>query len=267
MIWRRGENVPMIRIFIGTPANNEDLESQAVLDWTLHKHTSEPLDITWMKLSRDPASFWYSNGRGGGWNARSWATPFSAFRWAIPEFCEFKGRAIYLDVDMMVMDDIAKLWRAPMHPSAFAIAKGTRTFCCSLFDCAKARHYLPPVSRLRSEVGLYRNVRKGVSDNTVQLFNGLGNWNCLDGENYKDLHDPDIKNIHCTSIPTQPQLNYALPRLAAKGQKHWYNLQAPRAHWRADIPKLFDDLLSEANANGFAPDKYETVEVFGEYGR
>lgn len=260
----------MIRIFIGCPANNEDLESQAVLEWTLRKHASLPLDIIWMKLSRDPQSFWYSDGKGNGWVTKGWATPFSPFRWAIPEFCGFEGKAIYLDVDMMAMADIAELWDAP-HPfigGAFAVAKSHKTFCCSLFDCAKAKHFLPPVSRLRSEVGFYRNVRKSFGGTAVvEKFGGLGNWNCLDGEDYKNLHDPDIKLIHCTSIPTQPQLKYALPRLAAKGQRHWYSLQAPRPHWRADIPALFDDLLAEAKANGYPPEKYETVETFGEYGR
>jgi hypothetical protein len=257
-----------IRIFIGTPANNEDLESQAVLDWSLHKHASEPLDIIWMKLSRDPASFWYSDPKTrAGWNTIGWATPFSAFRWAIPEFCGFEGRAIYLDVDMMAVADIAELWNAPMIPGAMAIAKGPKTFCCSLLDCAKAKQYLPPVARLRSEVGLYRHVRKSFTPTTVQTFDYLGNWNCLDGEDYKSLDDPRIKLIHCTTIPTQPQLKYALARLAAAGQRHWYDKEPVRPHRRADIPALFDDLLAEARANGYHPENYATAEVFGDYGR
>lgn len=254
-----------IRIFIGCPANNEDLESQAVLDYTLHKHATEPLDIVWMKLSRDPQSFWYSDGKGKGWITKGWATPFSPFRWAIPEYCGFEGRAIYLDVDMMVQGDIAELWNVTLYPGAFAMAKKADTFCCTLFDNAKAKNYIPPVSRLRSEVGLYRNVRRSFGANSVQPFS-VGNWNCLDGENYKSLDDPDIKNIHCTSIPTQPQLKYALPRLQAQGKKHWYGAET-RPHWRQDIVDRFDTLLAEAKANGYPPEKYETAEVFGEYGR
>jgi hypothetical protein len=257
-----------VKIFIGCPSNNEDIESQAVLDFSLHKHASEPLDITWMKLSRDPKSFWYSNPKKGlGWKTRHWATPFSPFRWAIPEYCEFQGRAIYLDIDMMVMDDIAKFWNQDIAPEAFIVAKNPKTFCCSLFDCAKARKFLPPVSRLRSEIGLYGTMlRKNFGPGSVQGFNGIGNWNCLDGESYKDLHDPEIKIIHCTSIPTQPQLKHALPRLAAKGQKHWY-AGMTRPHWRKDIVELFDGLLEEAKANGYPPEKYETAETFGDYGR
>lgn len=255
-----------IRIFVGTPANNEDLESQAVLDYTLHKHATEELDITWMKLSKDPNNFWYADtATRKGWNTSSWATPFSPFRWSIPEYCKFEGKAIYLDVDMMVMDDIAKLWRHSFFPGAMALAKDHKTFCCSVFDCGRAKLFLPPVDRLRSEVGLYRNVRRSFHNTTVQTFNGIGNWNCLDGEHYKTVRDPEIKIVHCTNIPWQPQLKYALPRLAAKGQQHWYKGDI-RQHPRQDVVDLFDELLVEAKANGFHPENYE-AEIFGDYKR
>jgi hypothetical protein len=257
----------MIKILVGTPANCEDTESQAVLEYTLRKYASEPLEITWMKLSRNPESFWYSDPqRGKGWVTKSWATPFSPFRWAIPEYCGFQGRAIYLDVDMIVMDDIAKLWNEEFYPGSMAIAKDEKTFCCSLFDCSKAKHFLPPVSRLRSEVGLYRNVRRSFNGRAVTRFK-TGNWNCLDGENYKDVRtNPDVKIVHCTSIPTQPQIKYALPRLAAAGRRHWYGGET-RPHWRTDIVELFDAMLDEAKANGYPPERYETPEMFGDYGR
>jgi hypothetical protein len=38
----------------GTPANNEDPECQAVLDYSLHRHASLPLDITWMGVVARP---------------------------------------------------------------------------------------------------------------------------------------------------------------------------------------------------------------------
>ena len=64
-----------IRIFIGTSANNEDIEFDCTVHYTLEKHASRPLDITWMRLSKDPSSFWYSNpGTREGWQTqdRSW---------------------------------------------------------------------------------------------------------------------------------------------------------------------------------------------------
>ncbi len=48
-------------------------------------------------------------------------TGFSLRRWMIPEFCNWKGRAIYLDADQLVLSDIADLWTKPdQQPSADA---------------------------------------------------------------------------------------------------------------------------------------------------
>jgi hypothetical protein len=255
-----------IRIFVGTPANNEDLESQAVLEWSLRKYASQPIELTWMKLSKDPNSFWYSNAiKNEGWLTRSWATPFSGFRWGIPAFCNFEGRAIYLDIDMIVRDDIAKLWHLPINGDAFCIAKDHKTFCTILFDCARARIYLPHVNRIKREYALYAHLKKKFPPSSVQPFPN-GNWNCLDGEQYPNINDPEIKIVHCTSIPTQPQLRHAVPRLAKQGKQHW-SKQTPKTHWRRDIIDLFDDLLAEAESNGYSPEKYETTEIFGKYYR
>jgi hypothetical protein len=54
----------LIRIFVGCSANHDDLESQAVLEYTLRKHASQPLKITWMMQSHDPDS-WFYVGKGG----------------------------------------------------------------------------------------------------------------------------------------------------------------------------------------------------------
>jgi len=257
----------VIRVFIGCPANGEDLESQAVLEYTLRKNASRELVITWMKLSRDPRSFWFSDAHAGaGWLTRGWATPFSAFRWGVPAACNFQGKAIYLDVDMIVMGDIAEFWDTPILGGAFCMAKNSQTFCCTLFDCARAKHVLPPIERLRREFGLYARQRRTFVPGQVQPFPDGQNWNCLDGEDYQSVYDPRIKILHCTSIPTQPQLRYALPRLKRKGQRHWSN-QEPRPHWRKDVEDLFDEKLVEAYAAGYTLDRYETGEPFGEYHR
>src|SRR6478609_8300859 len=91
-----------VRIFVGTSANGEDAEAEMALEWSLKARSSLPVVITWMRLSRDPASIW------SGWESSKWATPFSAFRWAVPAACGFMGRAIYMDVDMVAVADIAE---------------------------------------------------------------------------------------------------------------------------------------------------------------
>jgi hypothetical protein len=110
----------MIRLFVGCAANHEDLESQAVLEWSIRKHASEPVEITWMRLSRDPASPW------SGWATERWATPFSGFRWAIPEVCGFEGRAIYCDSDVIFMADVAELVAAAIPAGSCGARQGWR---------------------------------------------------------------------------------------------------------------------------------------------
>ena len=48
-----------IRIFVGCDPNDCDLEQMMVLEYSARKHASRPVEITWMRLSRDPASPWY----------------------------------------------------------------------------------------------------------------------------------------------------------------------------------------------------------------
>jgi hypothetical protein len=42
-------------------------------------------------------------------------TPFTFQRFLIPELCGYRGRAIYLDSDMLVFSDIRALWETPLH--------------------------------------------------------------------------------------------------------------------------------------------------------
>lgn len=241
-----------ILVFVGTAANNEDLESQAVLEYTLQKHASKPLYIEWMRQTKDPTSFW------SGWNTTRWVTPFSGFRWGIPARCNFEGRAIYMDSDMIVQDDIAKLWDMPFSGNAAIISKGmAKRFCVSLFDCAKLKPHMMPIDEIKQAPGGYQIQRDKLSriPGLIQAFPKGQNWNCLDGETYKDLSHPDIKCIHYTAIDTQPQLKHALPRLKAAGKAHWFK-GTPRVHARRDLIALFDRLLEEARSNGYPPERY-----------
>lgn len=248
----------MIRVFVGCAANHEDLESQAVLEWSIRKHASEPVEITWMQLSHDPASPWY------GWRTENWATPFSGFRWAIPEVCGFEGRAIYTDSDVIFMADIAELWRQKFQPGKSIMAKGGGSWrlCVSLWDCATGGPW-PPLSWLKVNPDAHAQLCSQVPGwSKIQSFEG--NWNCLDGEHYASLYDPAIKAIHYTDMSTQPQLRHALKRLAAEGAKHWFD-GTVKMHQRRDLIELFDTMLAEAKANGYTPERYATAPKFGDF--
>ena len=245
----------MIRIFVGTAPNGEDAESQAVLEHTIRNHASEPVQIEWMRLQHE--GFW------SGWNTTRWPTPFSAFRWGIPARCGFEGRAIYMDSDIIVLGDIAELWRQDFAPGKAVLAKHGGRLCVSLWDCEAAQKHMLPIDKLRSDPESHRNMGlKSKTSGIVGTFEG--NWNCLDGENFQNIEDPAIKAIHYTDMSCQPQLKYALPRLAAAGQKHWFD-GTVRAHPRRDLQKLFDRLLSEAIEAGYTPESYLPREPFGDF--
>jgi hypothetical protein len=253
----------MIRIFIGCSANGEDAEAQGMLEYTLRQYASEPVNLTWMKLTRDPASPWYSDPqRLQGWNTSQWATPFSYFRWAIPEVCLFEGKAIYMDVDMIARDDIAKLWNQP-HPDGKAIlAKNGQTFCVMLFDCERMKGKVPAINQLQKAP--FSTVQRAQLAAITAPFNG--NWNCLDGETYKDLYDPDIKVIHFTKVETQPHFKFALPRLRQEGVQHWNRQSAWVNHRRVDVEPLVDRIWREAQSAGYGVDKYnKDLKPFGPY--
>lgn len=258
-----------IRIFVGCAANHEDAESQAVLEWSIRKHATRarPLDITWMRLSRDPKSPFYSDPAARkGWRTEDWTTPFSGFRWAIPEICGFAGRAIYTDSDIIYFADIAELWNQPMD-GRVVLAKeagGTR-FCVSLWDCAAARPHVPALAELQRDPQAHRRMTYFYRDHPHLVGRFAGSWNTHDKEStFPDLRKSPPQSFHYTNIATQPQLRHALKRLKKAGLKHWYD-GAPREHPRPDVIAVFDALYAEAKANGYGPERYCASPPFGAY--
>lgn len=255
----------MIRVFAGCDGNNGDLESQAVCEWSIRKHTKREVEITWMQLSRDPASPFYSDGPRG-WQTQYWTTPFSGFRWQIPALCGFKGQAIYTDSDVIFLADIGELWDQPMPPGAVVIAKGGKhgqRLCVSKWDCAAAEMALPQLTAVKADPHSHRSLMRHFASHPEMVvpFQG-GDWNALDLEPL-DLADSRVRAIHYTGIPTALQLKHALPRLKREGGRHWYTGPA-REHPRRDLQRLFDRLLVEATAAGYGIEHYRR-EPFGQY--
>jgi hypothetical protein len=256
----------LIRIFVGCAANHEDAESQAVLEYSIRKHSSVPVEITWMRLSLYMSSPFYSD-RESGWQTQKWATPFSGFRWAVPALAGYEGLAIYMDSDVMVQADVAELWGQEFMPARIVMAKGggaSWRYCVSLWDCARAKRFLPPLETLMADPDSHRKMTALMRANPGLTQQFAGNWNCLDGEHYDSLDDPDIKAIHYTSMPHQPQIPLAQARLAKDGRKHWFD-GTPTPHFRDDVKALFDRLYAEAEAEGYTAERYCTDPIFGEY--
>lgn len=258
------ESDTMIRVAVGCSPDNEDAESCAVLEYSLRKHASEEVAITWMRLSRDPQSLWYSNGTQG-FQTQSWSTPFSSLRWTCPALFNFEGKCLYTDSDVIFMGDVAELWNQPFAPGKCVLAKGgseSWRFCVSLFDCARAKPHMMAPDELKRSGAHQEMIRRFRNASFVQPFSG--NWNCIDGEGYESLIDPEIKLIHYSQENTQPHLRYAVPRLASEGRDHWFDGPMKR-HWRPDLVALFAKTLAEAIAAGFRPENYAPAVPFGPY--
>ena len=104
----------MIRVFIGY----DDREAAAfgVLSHSIHARSTEPVSIAPLRLSelsgiykraRDPLQ----------------STDFSFSRFLTPHLCGYEGWAIFMDCDMLVLDDIAKLWRLRDQRYAVQVVK------------------------------------------------------------------------------------------------------------------------------------------------
>lgn len=255
------ENSP-IKVFVGCDPNNCDLEQMMVLDYSIKKHTQQAVEIIWMQLSHNPSSFWYAHPQlAQGWKTEKWATPFSGFRWAIPEYCGFQGKAIYMDSDIIVMDDLALLWQHPIDNNAIVAAKGGNSsarLCTCLWDCAKAKNHLPSIDEIKSNPDSHQNLMKMIQKNLslVQPYND--HYNCIDGEN---IDIEAIKILHYSDMGTQFSHKYSIPRLEQSQLKHWFDGEII-AHPRADLIALFDRYYQEALSAGYTLDDYR-IEPYG----
>ncbi len=91
-----------VRVFVGTDA--AQMAGVKVLEYSIRKYASISVEVQPIDDSLIPRPVHPSN--------RS-RTGFSFSRFAIPAICGYKGRAIYMDADMLVFDDIIKLWNTP----------------------------------------------------------------------------------------------------------------------------------------------------------
>ncbi len=243
-------NVEPIKVFVGCAPNGEDAESMMVLEYSIKKHCSMPVEIVWMMLSDDPDSFW------GGWDSAEWGTPFSALRCGIPEYCNFRGQAIYMDSDMMVLADLAELWNNPWESdTAIVQARGSWRLCVCKFHNERCRDNpaWPRVAQFRRHTGLYGFVF-ALINRSEHLRQDFGTaWNNFDGEDNEPLEN--IKILHYTDMASQPHLKYAIPRLKKQGLTHWYDGEL-RSHKRPDVTALFDKLYNEALLHGYKVEDY-----------
>ncbi len=186
-----------IRVFVGT--DDTQMAGLKVLEYSIRQYASMsvevlPIDNKGIPVPRNPDN-----------RAR---TGFSFSRFDIPRRCDYKGRAIYLDADMQLFDDIAKLWRSPMHGSQVlyseSVDRGQRIpqYSVMLIDCERARWDVNEMvaSMDRGEID-YRDLMYNlcVVPDAEKRGDLQGEWNSLER-----FQRGKTKLLHYTDMPTQP---------------------------------------------------------------
>ena len=96
-----GNTTPTIRVFIGY--DTREAIAFSVLSHSIHTRASQPVSIAPVMLSQLEHVFRRER------NALQ-STEFSFSRFLTPYLCGYEGWAIFTDCDMLMLDDVAKLW-------------------------------------------------------------------------------------------------------------------------------------------------------------
>jgi lipopolysaccharide biosynthesis glycosyltransferase len=91
----------MIRVHMGYDAR--ETVSYHVASHSILTRSSEPVGIAPVALSQLGAAFTRVRDP-------KQSTDFSFSRFLVPQLCSFQGWAVFMDCDVLVLDDIAKLW-------------------------------------------------------------------------------------------------------------------------------------------------------------
>lgn len=134
-------------------------------------------------------------------------TEFSLFRYLIPQLCDFKGRAIYLDSDMVCLDDLGELFDTDLQGCDFLCKRGYTEGCWAtsvmLMDCSKCRFDLPALykqidSGQFSYLDFSRFSPKFRSFHKYMIGQMDPEWNVF------DFRDQNTKLLHFTNLYSQP---------------------------------------------------------------
>jgi len=93
----------MIRVFIGF--DEREPIAFSVLAYSINMLASRPVSIAPLMLSQLPEFLWRER-------HPLQSTDFAFSRFLVPYLCGFEGWAIFMDCDMLFLDDIVKLWGA-----------------------------------------------------------------------------------------------------------------------------------------------------------
>ncbi|GAP97602.1 glycosyltransferase [Leptolyngbya sp. NIES-2104] len=266
-----------IRIFIGSSPKNTIEE--AVFRYTLQKYTKSAIEVhvingqagtatnlTTGEVKKLPLNLI---------NRIPGATAFSLGRWAIPEWCGYRGKAIYCDSDQVLLADLAELWNFDLSGCALAAvpvkqAKSASAYIDSylqtylnvnddyylasvmLIDCEKAAKF--SLSSLIDEMDrkvfsmsdlmyLGEKFRQYLN---IEVKTLPSEWNHL------DYVDETSKLVHFTNLDSQPWRFHHHPIA-----KFWEDLFLEAIAQNA----LSQDTVKTAYANGWITARMKAIAI------
>lgn len=200
-------NEEVIRVYVGV--DRSQLLAVPVLEYSIKRHTTAKVEVIPMLDLPVPVPADPRNGQ---------RTGFSFSRFCIPKLSGYKGKAIYMDADMLVFRDIRELWDIPFDGAKIVIqqevkfaeestqkvgAPKVRKKQCAvmLLDCDRLDWDVETIvagmdegkydyDQLMSELAILdeEHVKYGVPFE----WNSLEHW------------DPETRLIHYTDVYTQP---------------------------------------------------------------
>lgn len=111
-----------MRVFIGV--DPRDVVSYNVLRWSIERRATRPVSITPLILPQLPIT-------------RTGLTQFTYTRYAVPALCGFRGKALFLDSDMLCLGNIGELFAMEFEESVAVVTNKERFEWPSmmLFNC------------------------------------------------------------------------------------------------------------------------------------
>lgn len=246
----------MLRLFIGY--DHRQPISYTVLQHSILSQSSVPVSITPLVLPQLPIK-------------REDLTPFSYSRFLVPYLCDYEGWALFLDADMLLLDDISKLFAFTDNKYAIMVSKHPMRFewaSAMLFNCGHAANRVLTPEYIETAENLHLI---GWLDD--KLIGDLPReWNHLVGY---DKPRNDAKLLHFTQgIPAFPETNISehadkwhKAMQMANSAQPWANLMAQSVHAvrvnGLPMPKFLVDEESRLPAHGCESKIKELLEAAG----
>lgn len=196
-----------IRVFVGV--DRSQLLAVSVLEYSIKRHTTANVEVIPMldlpvPVPKDPRN--------------SQRTGFSFSRFCIPKLAGYRGKAIYMDADMMVFKDIRDLWNIPFDGAKIIVQREVKhaESTTQKYGAPKARKKQCAVMLLDCDRLDWRieDIIRGLDEARYDYDQLMSEFCILDEEEVKygvpfewnslEHWDESTCLIHYTDVATQP---------------------------------------------------------------